>query len=243
MNIKVISKSNIVWNVIFFLLLSFLFYHAQLAYKGKYSSLDLYKLKELALSHKHMAVLILITIISVYRVKKYSIYLFLITGIVITFESFKLLKVDFDKMLLVLNSFYIIWLYYFYQILNLELSESFYNPNFSTNEMFDPILLKINGDIELPDGKTYSGRIVNWSESGVFIKLDNPYKIINKKVKVKIKFNSEDFITSAKLVSRSSDNSSYGFKILDNEKKVKEFNWLDLYSILEEMGYHPYVLR
>jgi hypothetical protein len=243
MKIKIIHKSKIIWNLVLFLLFSLFYYHVQLALIDRFSSFNLELFKSILISKSYLVVFVGLSLISIIRVRQYSKVLYLITGYLVIFESFKILLINFDKFLLVLNSFYIILFYYFYQVLKIELSESFYNSNHNDSDMFPPCLVNIECFVEMNDGRSYQGNIINWSEQGMFIKLEEAVPSLDKKIKIIIHFQNEVFYTSTKLISRSGDYRGFGLKVIKSKKSVKEFNWTDLYGILDEMGYEPSVLR
>lgn len=242
MKLKIVSKSNIVWNIMIFVVLSAAFFIIQNAMKGQSSSFNISYLKDMFKQFSYIFIIHVICLVTVYNLKKISKFFFLLTVFLVLLENTILLKDDVDKLSIFINSFYIIWSFFFYQILKLEISEPYYYLNYSNYEMFEPVLLNIHCFANDLNNESFRGKIVNWSENGIFVKFDKPVNLLNIN-KLEVNFNDEVFNIKVKNVSKTNDLLGYGFRIIKSEKKVTEFNWDDLYSILDEMGLEAKLIR
>lgn len=241
MTYKVKYRSSIIWNIIFFLILSFVFLHIQIALIREISALNLRLLKLNIFQLKEIVAVLTLAIYSVLHLKKLSqVLYFLAITTVVGFTVF-LLRENFSKMILLTLGLYIAIGYYFYQLLIYEIEEPCYNPGFGPQNLYEPMVKKIVVNIK-DQGHTYSGYLTNWNSTSGFIRLTDPVKnSLSKNLICEIHFCDRVFISNAILTTVSKKNDGLGLKFdLDDENA---FNWKSFYQITEEQGLTAELIR
>ena len=234
---KVFYRGPVLWNVILFIVSSLGFLYLQEIFYESGSTLRKSLMVDFLEAHPVTVGFFALSIVSVYFLHKSSRLLVSCVILITTILTVNNLLAEFSKIILVLLFFYIVLFYLVYQFYVMDSKESFYNPGFSENDLFDPMSKKIS--CELLDNKSKiisSGHLTNWSPQGCYIKLDNGGETdgLNK---LRLNFMGHDFIEPALLVSSKASLCGCGIKFEDSPNK--DLGWKDFYEIITEMGYLP----
>ncbi len=199
--------------------------------EGGVSALDLKVFLKFLESNKVLLALAIISMVSIFSLKKASPYLFLFYCSAIAFNSIKLFFVDFDKLILIENFFYILFSYNFFLFLKIELAEPFYNPRYSKNILTD--YLDCNFPIELKkDGKRHKGYLTNWGENGFFCRMEKGEEKLKGKIEVVSALEGHSFFSEGEVMSRGLN--GVGIRVRANP--VPHMGWINYYGIISEQG-------
>lgn len=244
MKLKIYYKSATIWNVILFVLLSFVFVYLSNAVYLSESIFNKSFLLSFAGSNKYLIAIYTLTIILTYRLSKKSKFFFILSALLSTvLVSYQLFN-DFSKLITLILFLYIIVAYYIYLFLKLELQESFYNPMFHHEDLFEPMLKRFPCELSINE-KIYKGYLTNWSETGFFVFLDDQIeKKVPKNIDVDILYEGVVFKCATHFVSKSTDGKAIGLKI-SKMPKNNEFDasWFGFYDIISKMGYQVEYLK
>ena len=237
---KFTYRSPVVWNVILFVIFSYLFLFLQDAYHESIPEINHFELLSFIKLNKFQAALFLLTCVGVYRLSRFIPILYgAATLYTVTFTVHGL-WLEFSKLIIVLLFFYILFSYYLYQFLKQDIKESYYNPLFEDKFLFKPMCFKIPVLLVSENNEKAEGHLTNWSEGGFFMYLENP-KPLKGKHQVTVNFDGHEFHAFAKVVTKLKDQNGFGFKILP-EKEEQNLNWNKFLNIVYEMGYQPELL-
>jgi hypothetical protein len=243
MRVQVLSRSAISLNIIMFIIFSLFFFHTEIALLNQLSAFNVNLIKINVMDFKHVFLMGITTIGLIWGAKKVSTYTFSMFILLILIESVNILRVDFNKPILILLCFFLVLSFYYYLLLTNELQQPYLNTNYRKSDMFEPVLLKIPARVVFRDGKELLGHLVNWNENGVFLKLDEKVDIWDNKVKLVIDYKGREFSEVAKLVSVVKNKDGFGLRFISNSEKTNEFSWYNFYKILDDMGFEPEYLR
>ena len=245
MKLKIFYRSSVVWNILLFLMLSVGFAYLQYVSSITSSAFSQVNFKNFANLHILYLCLIVFTGISfVNNMRKISGYL-LIGCVLFTWAITTInLVQEFSKFSLILLFFYLVVAYYFYLFYYIDVKESYYNPGFPSDSLFEPMLKKIPVQVFSAEEKLAEGCLTNWSKEGCFIYSD-PVKLNPGKYTVKIQFLGGEFAGEAILAAASKSNMGYGFKFKNSFAPVdrNSLGWESFYEIIDEMGYAPELLK
>ena len=242
MKLKIFYRSTTMWNIVLFILLSFFFIYLQEGLLQAKTVFDQTFLKESLTRFWSFNLLLLVCGIMVFRLKHASIFLFACVVAAASAITIFNLSENFSKLITISLFLYLITSYYFYQFLRIEINEAYYNPGFNNDDLFEPMLSKLNCEIkDLDSGSVYKARLTNWNPNGCFTYLEDASENLNlKNVQITTSLSDTDFNSQAVLACRTNDKRGFGFRV----PSIKEdFGWRDYYSILEQMGYNVELLR
>lgn len=233
MNLKIMYRSAVIWNVVLHFMLSLLFLFLQQAIYEERSLLNLVFFKSIIISYWPMISLVLLSSLLVYNLKKISYYFYLSSVIFITLYSSYQLWLDFSKLILLVLFIYVLVSYYLSFLLKIDLNQAFYNRGYSEKDLFDPMLTKIDVDIlDVKNNKIYKGHLTNWDEEGCFIKLEKGYPP-KKNLEVTFHFRKHDFIQLASITTVAKKSNGIGVRFIKNDF---EKGWNEIYKIISDMG-------
>lgn len=200
-------------------------------------------LKTIVIGFLPFNILLLVTAVSIFFLKKSAKFLFPLCVLGASFLSVYNLVGDFSKLVIIALFLFILTAYYFYQFLLIELDEAYYNPQYHLDDLFSPMLKKIHCEvIDEGSGEVCKGILTNWNPNGCFIHLGNGIEDASlKKVTIKMNLSGRMFEAKARLASRAADGLGYGFRMAS--AKDEEFGWKDFHSIVEQMGYNVELLK
>ncbi len=178
MNIKIFYRSPVIWNIVLYIIFSFVFIYFQEIYKNASSVIEKGLFKNFVIEHQALVVLFSITIFSLFKNNRKIAILLYTSSVLVTFALTTYnLYLDFSKFSLIILFFYLLIAFYFYQFYSVDVSESYYTPQFDKNYLFTPMLKKIPIKIEKKEGELLEGYLTNWSEDGCFVFLNSEQQI------------------------------------------------------------------
>jgi len=242
MKLKIFYRSATIWNIILFVMLSFIFLFIQESILNNKSILDIIFFKNVVNSFKYYIGLTFIGVVSLYFLKTFSkvIYsLIILSAVCVTSYN---LYLDFSKLITIVLFLFVLISYYYYHLLNIELKQSFYNAGFSKNNLYDPMLFTIVSKIKSKKSEAMiEGYLTNWNEDGCFIHSKSKYDVVGSKVELAISFEGQEFKQAGEIVSCNKGKENFGIRFI-NEKKTG-YNWKDFYNIINDMGFEVEFLR
>jgi hypothetical protein len=236
MKLKIIHRSSSIWNIIVFVLLSFFFLFVESAILENKSGLDHEFLKSFILSEKTLMIGMMVTSFAIYfhsRVSK--ICFFLYSSLIVINVGMDLYQ-DFDKFIIAMLFFFILSSYYFYLLLVTELKKAYLCPNYSTRELFDPMLYKITCRVdELALSGDSAGYLLNWDNESCFVAYEWKDLPKDKNINFTVEYDEYKFTQKAKIVSFKK-NIGFGVVFTDQESESL-FNWVEFNKIINDLGF------
>lgn len=235
MNIKIIYRSAVIWNIILFLVLTFAFIYLQEAIFLERSIFSLDFLKITSVKHKLLITSLAITGITVFTFKRLSKIVFFLNSIGVVFYSVINLNTEFSKLVLIILFLYLLVSYYYFYLLDIELNQAIYNPNYFKNDLFKPMLMEIKAELETKN-KNLAGYLTNWDENGCFIYLQDELEGNIKEVDLSLTLNGKVFKQGSILASVSKDKKGIGLRFVNDKANMNIFNWNEFKKIVSDMG-------
>lgn len=239
--LKVRKKDRIIFNVVIYLILSFLFLYIQHAYRHHLSPFSTVYLQKALELFWYVAVTLGVSAIFIWRHHRYSVILFQASIFLVSFKVIEGLFIEFNKIIVIATFFYAIISYFLYQLLKYYLTLASINPNYNSSDLFSPLLKNIPCKL-YGENFELDGNLSNWDYEGCFIKLSGPRKL-PKKLKVKIMFHGREFIQQGEVVAATLDFHGVGIKFEKTVKELSVFNWEEFMEIVQELGFQPERLR
>jgi hypothetical protein len=240
--IKLKSRESIVYNVIYYLILSLGFLYLEYSYRHHLSPLSFVLIKKSIHLFWFQILIVVTTAFTLWKFHKKGLGWYIASTMAVTFKISEGLFIDFNKLIVIGLFFYLVIAFFLYQMLCDYYDKSYMNPNYSRNDLFDPLLLGIKVKISDDLGKEYEGVLTNWDDYGCFVKLDTDNQIEEKLI-LSVYFKNRTFEQSGVVVCRARDNFGIGVKFNGSKKSVSVFNWAEFIEIVEELGYLPERLR
>lgn len=244
MNVSVFYRSVTVWNIILFTLLMFFFLFFQEGLFYSKSVFDKEFAKQAILSLAPLIGVLAVTAFSVFKLKKSSKVLFLLSIFSVASLTIVNLSADFSKLVVISLFLFALTSYYFYQFLKIELDEAYYNPQYDMDNLFDPMLKKLACEVhDSESGAKYQGVLTNWNLNGCFVSLEDfgDSGQALKKVVLTAFLEDRTFKAAGSLASMTKDKKGIGLRL--SNKREEEFGWRDYYSVIDQMGYKVEMLK
>ena len=240
--LKVKKKDVLVVNLIFFLILSFLFLYLQYAYRYHLSPFSMaYFRKSIELFWYALCPMIIASLLC-WRHNSWSKIAYILSVGIVSFKAIEGLFIEFNKIIVVALFFYVVIAYFIYQLYSYYLSLASLNPNYSSQDLFDPLLKKIN--CEISNSQMVSkGYLTNWDEEGCFIMLEQPLSEKIKNLRLTIEFSGRSFEQDGEVVAQSTDFKGVGIKFNKIPKGLNVFNYAEFNELVHELGFKPERLR
>jgi hypothetical protein len=239
--LKVKRKDIIVTNVLIHLGLAFLFLYLQYAYRHHLSPFSIIYLRKSAELFWYVALPIVISAVMVWKHHRFAIAAYNFCILLVGFKVIEGLFIEFNKIIVVALFFYAVVSYFLYQLLGYYYRLASINANYSSSDLFDPLLRKIPCTFIFED-QNHKGYLTNWDEEGCFAKLEAP-KRFPRRVKIIIDFKGREFTQDGEVVAESLDLSGVGIKFEQTTKDLKVFNWSEFNDLIHELGFKPERLR
>lgn len=235
MSVKIYKRSSVLKNLVFFVALSFVYYHIVLSLFHQTSAIEWSFTLTNAQTSTPILVLGFLSLISIWYVWPISKYLTPLFMLLVFFKTFSLFFISFDKVLLLLNFTYLVFAFYFWLFWKLELKEAHYHPGFNQNDIEMRPKYDVKVEVVEEGGKVYLGWLTNWDESSCYILLNEKWVDLRGKIKVLIKFEKDSFQSEAQIVS--SYGPGIGVKFNSIDEKKSPLGWSDFYDIMSDRGY------
>jgi hypothetical protein len=239
--LKVKRKDIIVTNVLIHLALAFLFLYLQYAYRHHLSPFSIIYLRKSAELFWYVALPILISAVMVWRHHRYAILAYNFCIFLVGFKVIEGLFIEFNKIIVIALFFYAVVSYFLYQLLGYYYRLASINANYSSSDLFDPLLRKIPCTFYFED-QSRKGFLTNWDEEGCFVKLEEAIRF-PRRVKIVIDFKGREFTQDGEVVAEALDFSGVGIKFEQTTKDLKVFNWSEFNDLIHELGFKPERLR
>jgi hypothetical protein len=240
--LKVKKIDILVVNLIVYLFLSFVFLYLQYAYRHHLSPFSLAYFRKSFELFWYILGPLMLSILAIWKHHKWSAQLYSFCVLVISYKVIEGLFIEFNKIIVIALFCYISISYFLYQLFNHYLSLASLNPNYRTDDLFDPILREISCQANF-EQESCTGYLTNWDEEGCFIHLD-PSKLPRVGVvDVKITFKGRTFEQRGEVVAHSVDFKGIGIKFGKTPKGLSVFNWDEFTELIDELGYKPERLR
>lgn len=239
--LKVRKKDQIIYNVILYLVLSFLFLYIQHAYRHHLSLFSMVYFRKALELFWYVALTLFVSAFLIWRHHRYSMLVYQVSIYLVGFKVLEGLFIEFNKIIVVTMFFYGVISYFLYQLLKHYLGIAAINPNYHHSDLFDPLLKKISCRIKAGE-KEVQGHLSNWDDEGCFIKLDSKIKLPGK-VEVQVFFQEREFIQKGEVVAATLDLDGVGIKFEKVQKDLSVFNWEEFMEIVHELGFQPDRLR
>ncbi len=170
-----------------------------------------------------------------FNIKKLTKWLFLVFVLAITSIIIQNLFQDFNKFILTMLFVFLIFSYYFFVALALELAKASLNPNFEKDELFEPMLHKLDVIIESGELKI-EGYLTNWDESSCFVVFSQEAQLnSNTSIELELNYDGHRFHQSGK-ISTVIYNKGIGINFL-NSQKEKVSGWSEYFDRISDLGY------
>jgi hypothetical protein len=240
--LKVKKKDIIITNTTIFLLLAFLFLCLQHAYRYHLSPFSWTYLRKSLELFWYVALPLVISCILIWRHHRWALITYTFSIAMISFKVIEGLFIEFNKIIVIALFFFIVISYFIYQLMAHYLSLAQINPNYSSTDLFDPLLRTIPVHIE-QGGTSTSGYLTNWDEEGCFLRLMENKKSVSGQINVIISFRGREFVQQGEVVAQSVDFTGIGVKFKQAPKDLRVFNWTEFIELIEELGFIPERLR
>lgn len=240
--VKIYYRSSVVWNLILFVIFSFVFLYLQALSLGAETITNEDNLIEFSKSNMGIIFLYLTTILSLYVFSPIAKVFYFLSVSLTVFLTIMNLFDEFSKLMILILFFYILFSFYLYYFFNQDYNESYYNPIFAKDSLFEPMCKKIGVEVFQGDKLLGTGYLTNWSREGFFVFLSDWQKISGV-CDIRILFQENIFKTRAKMVTLSRDENGVGFKVLGTKKDSNELDWFQFEEIISDLGYEPELLR
>ncbi len=239
--LKVKKKDIIVTNVILYLGLSFLFLYLQHAYRHHLSPFSLVYLRKSLELFWYVALPTIFTMVLVWRHHRWALMAYNICIFLVSFKVVEGLFIEFNKIIVIALFFYTVISYFLYQLLAYYYSLASINANFSSSDLFEPLLKKIPCTVSFGE-TTVAGFLTNWDFEGCFIKLETKASFPSQ-VQLKVEFQGREFTQEGEVVAEARDLTAVGIKFEKKSKDLTVFNWSEFNELVHELGYKPERLR
>jgi hypothetical protein len=233
MNNKIIYRTTNLWNILLFITISLVFFLIQQSAYSSVSILDKSFILENISKYSYIFIFYLIVFFSVYNLQKISKYLFACFFLFqLTLVVFNLFQ-DFSKLIVLTSGIQIIFAYYFYNFLALELKSAAYNTTVDCKNLFDNNWQGVHVVVD----EKQVGYLTNWDESSFNVYYFNGYDLKKTDI-ITLRFKNKKLDVPVKVGWTNKELSKVGFFVRDSvEKTYHDFDWSDLYGTLLDMGF------
>jgi hypothetical protein len=239
--LKVKKKDIIIGNAIIYLILSFLFLYLQYAYRHHLSPFSPIYIRKSVELFWYVALPLIFSALLIWRHNSLALFSFLFSTAIVGYKVVEGLFIEFNKIIVIGLFFYTVISYFLYQLLTHYLSLASINPNYASNDLFEPLLRKIPCTVAV-NGQRHCGFLTNWDEEGCFIKMVEAHKLPSK-LEITVNFQGRDFVQLGEVVAHSVDRIGIGIRFNQTPKDLTIFNWAEFMELIQELGFEPKRLR
>jgi hypothetical protein len=239
--LKVRKKDTTIINSMIYLFLSFLFLYLQYAYRHQLSPFSVTYMRKSIELFWYAAIPILISFYLIWTHHKLSLWAYNVCVILVSYKVVEGLFLEFNKIIVIALFFYAVISYFISQLLSSYLSQARINPNYTSSDLFDPLLRKIPCELIWED-KSVKGFLTNWDEEGCFVCLDEMVEV-GRTINLTIHFQGREFTQMGELVATSKVLKGVGIKLEHTQKDLNIFHWGEFVELIYELGFQPKRLR
>lgn len=239
---KLYYRSGLIWNFIYFLILSIVFLYIVNVIGISQSPFVFKSLENYLMANKSLLIFSMIVILSFFHLSRVSKILFFTYGIICIFYAIYSMYYNFSKISLVLLSFYILIFYHSYQVLVMQLNKSYYRHKIKKNRVFDSVLKKIRLNFKCDRGIEFTGYLLNWDEDSCFVKLENNLNLAELSNQFYVFSELKGYILedTALLVTVDDKIKGIGIKFLEENSIL---GWKHFSNIMDMLGYKPELIK
>src|SRR5690606_37941052 len=186
-----------------YIILAFFFLYLQHAYRYHLSPFSFVYLRKSAELFWYVAIPVVFSIILIWRHHRWCKAAFALSLSLVGLKVVEGLFIEFNKIIVIALFFFIVISYFLYQLLSHYLALASINPNYSSKDLWGPLLHEISCEVE-QDEVSLKGALTNWDAEGCFIKFPQKMKF-KRRLKVRIHFQGRDFEQLGEVVSHSVD--------------------------------------
>jgi len=236
--INIRKRGPVVKNLIFFVILSFIYLFIVESINNGESALNISSLKDFCLSNIFTMCFSVIVIYFIYSLRKVSKWMLLIYFGFISFHSFAYFFENFDKLILIYSFIHLLFSGYFYIFWDLELKDVVYSPGYSFNQI--GLLNKQNLNVKLSINELeYFGFLTNIGENSCFIYVEGLNNIEGTKVFVSLEFEGREFCSEGELVTTFFN--GVGLKVDQSFRLQDKRTWSEYYGIIMDRSIYPLI--
>ena len=222
---RLFRRSVIVYQYIAFLFLSYLYSYILASLDSGESAFNLVKSFNFIVNNKILLLLVLVSMVSVYLVKRWSKFVILLFMILTLLSEFDIFFYKLDKIVLVLIFFHVLIFFTYYLLWNIELEDVVYRPGYSKYDCWKKFYYDFVSEIELKSGVIFPIKLTNWDQRGIFCLIDESeqkmdMRLMESPIILRLKFENETFEEYGKIVY--SYDKGYGLKFI--KTKNEKFN-------------------
>ena len=238
---KLYRKSATCNNIVIFLISSIFYWYIIHSIQKEQSAFNLSRISHFAMENLPIVVLMTFTMLSIIRIKKWSIIPFVIYSGWISFECILIFMINFDKLILIFTFIYIICSFYFYLIWKMELNEVIYCPGYHLSNIGTKSEHHFETTVKFKNKELETGYLSNWGETCCFVVLNKKINFKNPSVLLEIAFEGKIFRQEG-LIATGHGNG-FGIKFVQKSHEDNGQNWASLYTIIKDRGYDPQDVR
>ena len=201
MGLKIQKQSIVMQNLIIFLLLSIFFTHAVDSMISGISAFSFTRFKYTILNNFELVTMIFIGILSITWAKKISFIFVIGTFSWIFIYLGQIYLIGFDKRVLLLFFFYLIFSTVFLFSWFIELQEAQYHPSYSKRDLGSIFQNNLEVRVIQNNGTVLNGFLTNWSTKGCFIAFDNDISKLKGLVQLELQFEDKSFSAELDIIS------------------------------------------
>lgn len=237
---KIHSRPTIVYYVVLFSALAPYFVHLSNSLQNGTSALD----RTLFLSFLEENILLfslsLISIFFAWKMSGVTKILMSLLSVVCLVSSMSIALIDFNKVILIMDFFFLVTTYYLMMVFSGEISSASYNPLYVKSTIGQRSEYDLPCSVKLATQEIH-GVLTNWDEQGCFISLevnDSLLPNLDPTLEVETRIDDIHFNQNGRIVS--SFEGGIGIRFSINAKLSSEgYNWSEYFKIIDHRGFTP----
>lgn len=159
----------------------------------------------------------------------------------VAFRSLEGLFLSFDKLVLIVLFFHVVFSYGFYQLLVWTFERAYFSPNYREDAQTSPMGVTVQASFQT-ENQIFSGRLTNWDDEGAFLFLDQPLAHGPYRGKVEVLWEGHVFEAKGSVVSETLDGKGIGIEWIKDNEPVRG-TWSEFIALLGDYGLDPRLLR
>jgi hypothetical protein len=159
----------------------------------------------------------------------------------VAFRSMEGLFLSFDKLVLMVLFFHVVFSYGFYQLLVWTFQRAYFSPNYRSDIQATPLGITLTCTLQA-DGRVHSARLTNWDDEGAFLFLDEPLSHSCQECSVDVLWEGHTFQAKGSVVSWTLDARGIGVEWMKNSE-LSQGTWTEFITLMGDYGLDPRLLR
>ncbi len=234
---KHFKRSVLTKNLSTFLLCGPLFVFVSESYYQGLSAFDLDRLYDFFSGQSAYNLMLILSLYTVFWVKRLSLIVLPLFFAMNIFLGIQIFIGSLDKLLLILNFIYLGASFIFITFWSDELQDAIYNPFFTPQDIEKRSGYNLIAELVDQNGGLCIASITNWDKEGCFMNILDGAKIPKGTVEIKMEFNGIHFDQRARVMTNY--DKGIGIKFILDKRVEQEYNWNELYELINDMGYKP----